>query len=594
MEKLDTVASALLDKLKVRFGDIAINDENAQPTPDPTRARFFNFDYATRGNVTVAINDGKALRIFYGRSITKDLTPQEKKDWYDFLGSMRKFARRNGLTFAPQDVSRRLSPKMLKDLAAKEQSQEDTALSEGVKFGPLGGYRRSSQQRLGPARIIIRHTTPVDEAVRGSRTRRIERIYVENALGERRVVPANNLAGARAMARHIAEGGDYDDDIGRAIVEMIAEMSDLRRFVREMRDRQFEDATTQDMVEASKCRYQEVKETLSRMKGPKGYGRFKESFVAAEQILSEVDTAELRERFTKKIFPEALEAVLPRVHRAYQMRKQHMRESISPARAQQIARQSGRREFLESFVYTDSRALVARVLEDMAESVSDPADPLHEFAARWADKLHRLEEQVDETLQEEYGLAVQLARGYIKGLQESQVAPSQDQKKHQQRRYDESQEFENWIRESESEEDLTDGEILELQQILDQELPVGVDAENAINALSKFAQKIAQTPDERHRWDLGNESAAEDLNDMLLDLSDDPEADARPLFVWWLGYWPKAAARLKTDQVPVQETVGGDPVEDFLDSVEDPDILKYGDDTADEPVELYRRMNGLI
>lgn len=574
MEKLDSVAEALFEKLKTRFDEVATNDADAQPTTVPNEARFFNFDYHDHGNITITINDGKKLRVFYGRNITRHLGPEEKKRWYDFLRAMRKFARRSGLAFAPQDISRRLTPKMLKDLATQEQSREDTALNEGVKFGPLGGYRRSSQQRLGPARIIIRHTTPVDETVRGSRTRRIERIYVENALGERRMVPANNLAGARAMARHIAEGGDYDDDIGRAIVEMISEMSDLRRFVREMRDRQFEDATTQDMVEASKCRYREVKETMARMKGPKGYRKFKESFVPGEQILSEVDTSELRERFTKKIFPEALEAVLPRVHRAYQMRKQQTMEAVSPDRARQLARDHGLRAFAESVVYSDGRSLVARVLEEIAESVGDPTDPLSEFASRWADKLRKLEEQVDETLQEEYGLAVQLARGYIKGLKEAQDTPSQDLENESPPLIDdESDEFANWANQT-SDYEIDDDSLRDIQELLGSEFPVGQDGLDIINRLADHID------DDR-------------LDDAFYELSqDDPDADARPLLISWLqNNAPDSLAKL---DVKMDEAVGGDPVEDFLDSVEDPDILKYGDDTSDEPVELYRRMNGLI
>jgi hypothetical protein len=580
---LDSIAEQLLNFLRMRFENLEIRDAEGKPIgEDPTQARFFVFDFSRPGTrVLISIN-GNTLRVIYGSALGKNPDDAERKKWFDFLRSLRTFVSRTPppqLLFKPQDLSRsKFSVK--KEMSKLMSVQDRDTISEGMRFGPMGGRSRSSQQRLGPVRIIIRHSAPVDESVRGSRTRRIERIYVENAQGERRIMPINNLAGARAMARHLAQGGDYDDNIGAAIVEMVSEMSDLRRFVRETRHQQFEDATTRDMVEASMSRYHDIKETLARMRGSRGYERFLQEYAPAEVDSTDINTTELRERFTKKIFPEGLEAVLPRVYRAYQIQQQKMQESVSPDRARELARRRLAHGFLTARNYTNTPALVARVLEELAESVGDTADPMSEFAARWADRLRKSDERVDETLQEEYGLALQLARGYIHGLQEAQDTESQDQIRHLPTSTPpESREFSDWANGLDLDTDADAGDINAkvLGELMSQKLPLGDLGLNAIMMLQAAG--------------INDDALSDDLRELAVDRGQD--TDARPWIREWLQEnMPETLDSIKEPEV--QEAVGGDPVEDFIDSIEDPDILKYGDDTSAEPMELYRRMNGLI
>ena len=69
----------------------------------------------------------------------------------------------------------------------------------------------------------MRHSKPVDEAVRGSRSSHIKALFIENGAGERFQYPHIHLAGARAMARHVSMGGTpYDNQL----VVMLQELSE--------------------------------------------------------------------------------------------------------------------------------------------------------------------------------------------------------------------------------------------------------------------------------------------------------------------------------------------------------------------------------
>ena len=57
------------------------------------------------------------------------------------------------------------------------------------------------------------------------RSRNIQKIFIEH--NEERSVP-KNLAGARAMARHINNGGKMHDTVGESIVTMTQELKTLR------------------------------------------------------------------------------------------------------------------------------------------------------------------------------------------------------------------------------------------------------------------------------------------------------------------------------------------------------------------------------
>jgi len=332
MRELDKIAEDLFDKIRSRFENVSVGNAKAKATSDPTQARFFNFDYVDKnghnyGNITISLIDENSLKIYFSKNITAELDEEQQADWYEFLRGLRQFAKRNLLSFDTRDINR--SNLQVRDLESVSKSDGNYKSHElDLSESKLYGTSRTSYQTIGPVKLLVRHSANVDETVRAGRARNIDAIFVETQLGERFLLPFTKLNPARAMARHISEGGAMHDAIGAHIVEMVTEMGDLSMFVRKMRNRTFEDVETTGMVEASIERYNQLHNQLAHMRGPKGYRAFAESFEPNTMIAEdEFDIDALKERFVKKIFDDRLSEALPYVYRAYKNRQLAMENS---------------------------------------------------------------------------------------------------------------------------------------------------------------------------------------------------------------------------------------------------------------------------
>jgi len=328
MREIDKIAEGLFEKIRDRYEDVSLGDEKAKATTDPEKARFFNFDYVVdgenHGNITMSLIDETSLKVYFSKNISKDLDHEQKKEWYSFLRELREFARRNLLSFEPRDITR----STLKHRDIQQQSKADSTYDkdEVVAESRLYGTSKSSYQKFGPARIIVRHNKHVTDESVGQRSRHINSIYVENHEGERFKMPFKSLTASRAMARHISAGGTPHDDLGQHITEMAVEAAKLKPFLNNVRHRMFEDEETKTMVEAAFEYHKLLKNTLQRMGGKKGYTTCKEQFVHTSTSYvpeEDVDLNEIKERFVKRVFNEKMEDALPLVHKAYNMKKEN-------------------------------------------------------------------------------------------------------------------------------------------------------------------------------------------------------------------------------------------------------------------------------
>ena len=326
MREINKIAEGLFEKIRDRFEDVSLGDDKAKATTDPESARFFNFDYVIddhdHGNITISLIDETSLKVYFSKNISSDLDDEHKKEWYRFLRELREFAKRNLLSFEPRDITR--STLKHRDLQQVSKS-DDTYTRDDVVSESLYGTRRSSYEKKGPVRIIVRHSQPIlDEENRRARAHHINNIYVENQEGERFKMPVKSLKLARAVAQHFKQGGDLHDDLGQHICEMAIEAAKLKPFLNKVRHRTFEDTQTQSMVEAAFEYHGLLNNTLKRMTGKKGYKKCAEQFVATStSYIPEVDTDEMKERFVKRTFDDRLEEALPLVHKAYNMKKEN-------------------------------------------------------------------------------------------------------------------------------------------------------------------------------------------------------------------------------------------------------------------------------
>jgi hypothetical protein len=344
MRDLKNISSELFDKIRARFDNVRLGDEKSKATTDPEQARFFNFDYTVDGhkvgNITISLIDDESLKLYYGRDIveaikefdaetggeTTDGVSNEQK-WYNFLRSVRQFAKRNLLTFDTRDITK--SNLQIKDV--KQQAKADDTLSTdemNVTESKMFGTRRSSYQECGPVRLIVRHQGDVNDEVRGARSRHIDSIFLETHVGERFLCPSKSLHIARALAQHLSQGGEMHDEVGGRILLIGEEMESMRHFVREVKRRQFEDKETDAMARAAVRRYDELKGQLKHLAGRRGYDDYKNNYHESEYLDdSDVDVDALRERFVKKVYNDKFDAALPFVYKAYMKQKQEGLES---------------------------------------------------------------------------------------------------------------------------------------------------------------------------------------------------------------------------------------------------------------------------
>jgi hypothetical protein len=326
MREINKIAEGLFEKIRDRFEDVSLGDEKAKATQDPEKARFFNFDYVVdghdHGNITISLIDENSLKVYFSKNISHDLDTEHKKEWYGFLRELRRFAKENLLSFEPRDITR----STLKHRDLQQVSKADNTYDkDDVVSESLYGTRKSSYEKKGPVRIIVRHSKPIEETENHrARSHHINSIYIETHEGERFKLPVKSLRLGRALAQHIKQGGSMQDDLGRHICEMAQECAKLKPFVNNTRHRTFEDTETQSMAEAAVEYHGLLNNTLKRMTGKKGYQKCKEQFVATStSYIPEVDTDEMKQRFEKRTFDDRLEEALPLVHKAYNMKKEN-------------------------------------------------------------------------------------------------------------------------------------------------------------------------------------------------------------------------------------------------------------------------------
>jgi hypothetical protein len=179
------------------------------------------------------------------------------------------------------------------------------------------GSRTVSYQKLMDTRLIIKHNQAVmDENQPGARTRHIGALFVENQDGERFKYPFIHLAGARAMQRHVANGGVPYDDLGKSIIGMSEEIAQLKSFGNYVVRNDLMNSDTNSVVERSTTYLNQLREQIKALSKQSHYEAYKENFQAydSEEIPQDV-VEDFKEKFTVKSFKEDIASVFPVLYR---------------------------------------------------------------------------------------------------------------------------------------------------------------------------------------------------------------------------------------------------------------------------------------
>jgi hypothetical protein len=249
--------------------------------------------------------------------------PKNDKEYYQgqpkdvqLIGNKRKQTKQTkGPVPAP-------SPKKWDTSDAEDVDFTEVPKDKDLKesFSKMFGSLKTSQQTLENVRILVRHKTPVDENVRGARSRGISAIFLE-CNGERMRFQHNHLAGARAMAQHMAHGGNMFDKVGSYISESVGQLLKLQSFNRYVTTNNLINEDSSGIIETIKENIQTLRTELKKLTGSKTYETVKARLETFErEALAEDDTSQLKELFTIRRFDEKFEEVLPIVKQLVQER----------------------------------------------------------------------------------------------------------------------------------------------------------------------------------------------------------------------------------------------------------------------------------
>ena len=321
----------LFNKIRSQFSNIRIGDENGAATADPASATFFEFEFKedadTFGSVSVSLADGENMKVFYNRNLVDKIDEDSKDEWYAFLKELKDFAVEHQLRFDVRDITKSgLTKQDYQNIADTNKTVNTDEMSEElnritklagveVKEG-LTGTAKRSYENLDKTRLIIRHTGKVDETVPGARSRQIQSLYIENEDGERFKYPITHLAGARAMTRHVANGGRPHDEFGQHIVSTSEDIAKLNSFSRYASNKDQLNDNAGDIIEQTKLKLENLRTYVKNLSKQSHYEEASKSFkTSEEQILDDETVAKLREKFTMKNLDGRVEEALPLIHR---------------------------------------------------------------------------------------------------------------------------------------------------------------------------------------------------------------------------------------------------------------------------------------
>ena len=549
----------LFNQLRAKFSDLTMGDEDAQSTTDPKEAQFFTFEYKDHP-VSVTLGE-KELSVYYSRQMTENQPMAEKSEWFEFIQDIRKFAKARNLGFDVRDISKsNLEKKDYKYLAQNK-------IAESRR---MWGTSRTSYHPLQTAKVIIKHSKAVDEEQVGARSRNIKAIFIQNEEGERFKFPMIHLEGARAMARHVANGGLPYDDFGKYIQEQSQNLAKLRGFTRYINRNDLLNTQNDRIAEVTTQKIDNIKSTIHKLTTQKGYETIKDSWSQTQAVeMTEAELAEYKDKLTKKTFDESVLEVLPIIHQAI---KEADKDAMVPGADETTSAQKNKAyvdtwlkgnnrlilkpndaadNMLARTKFKDKNIMIASILRDIATRYlpqDDEAMRLNNFAADMDSEIQQQGElfvSPPKGYPELKKTAIQLVKRYIDDLKKMKADPEykdavridpQELKKYKnikgqevgkkdlgyKKKYKGEDTFEKWANNVVKEYDTTtEGtwkapktaeDFRDIAKLMKEPMPVGVDGDNAQGIIYDH---------------IGDDSLMDDLYD--LSQRKGPEADARPI-----------------------------------------------------------------
>jgi len=407
------VAEKAVAIMKGKGHSVVMFTLDGMETADPEEARRF---YVKTPNYMVTIDEDNAqLRINKNSKVKLDELEAVMKQ-------LRNLARQYMLKYELKVFGKEIAPKDFAFQAKKYRDKKMNQVSEAA-LSKMHGSTKTSYQTLESTKIIVRHRKPVQEEVRGARSRQINAIFIEQA-GERFRFPHNNLAGARAMARHIDEGGEMHDAVGAYIIESVANLIKLSEFIRYTRTNKLINETSEDIIKIVRENMAAYRREISKFQGATTYAKMCEQIASREGSELEEDTDELKDMFTVRKFDEKIGDTLPLIKRLV-TEKNAWRSMIEEASTEAFAVTSTEDLIEADVIEFDSpvqklgykiRALSERVIEE-----SELSKFVHKIGNKLIEgnELSKFEKSVVGNVLENIEVAEQAEVEFVDKLEES-------------------------------------------------------------------------------------------------------------------------------------------------------------------------------
>ena len=327
---LDKIALDLYGKIQTRFPNIKIGDESGEvlsKKADIPHARFFEFDYKEKGvslgTVAITLDEDDGVVV----ELSGDLADSKHPSAFKFFRSFRQFAKDRLLNFDIQNIGKDSLDK--RDYNFKAKPKEITPM-EPIMENKMYGTSKISYQDLGEARLVVKHSQPVNLDLAAGRTMHIEAIYVENSQGERFKYPVKHLNGARALAEHLKAGGIPYDAIGKHITNLSEELAQLRKFKGYVNRNEALSEAMGGITDVVFNRIEEIKKEVQGLQRPAYYQAFAETFTARDdQMIPEEIMSDFIDRLTIRTFNEDLRTAFPYIFRLIDESEMPIRELIA-------------------------------------------------------------------------------------------------------------------------------------------------------------------------------------------------------------------------------------------------------------------------
>jgi len=551
----------LFNKIRSQFSNIRLGDENGAATADPSSAVFFEFEFQedadTFGSVSISLADGENMKVYYNRDLVSKIDEDSRDEWYAFLKELKDFAVEHQMRFDVRDITKNnLTKQDYENLADTNKTVNTDEMSEelaritklaGVTEG-LTGTAKRSYENLNKTKLIIRHKGKVDETVPGARSRQIQSLYIENEDGERFKYPLTHLAGARAMMRHVSNGGRPHDEFGEHIVSTSEDIAKLNSFSRYVTNKDQLNDNAGDIIEQTKLKLENLRGYMKNLSNQAHYENASKDFkTSEEQILDDETVNKMREKFTMTNLDSRVEDALPLINRIMSELENAPKEEQQvnelepdaepidapvqapvdhgavvqsflndPEQKLVLRKDDSADKMLKVTKFTNKNTMLSSILSDIASRLltkSGEEDRVANFASRVADEMEQ-ENSATFKATPDYiknkKIAVQLAKRYIDDYKKMQSEPGYtDQvrmdpadfspKKDLKGKAKETESFESWVDETVNEYakpiDLTNKGMFKTP---DEEKEKKLDVSKADKMMNTTAYKKMKAGDDRY------------------------------------------------------------------------------------------------